>query len=1053
VPEIYHPSFGHDSFNVSFDSPMSFRDRHRFLDGVYNSNPNPDEILAKKLESISRMAGLSMEEVLLWFDDEKERRAKLLSSRQHWSQQSSQQFPLSPASTNTPGPNSAVTLSMTQFASTSTGSFLQLQDILSPPSALSPQRPSIPVRGKRGRPAKDQSSTALEPPSSESKRQKTSVEYPCPDCGRSFAAERWSEHIKRVHFPDQVWVCQKTNESSGKICSSNPIPRPDNFATHLKGEHRCTDLEISQLKVAWKFGVVNFFHHICGFCDDILKSRDESIEHIKCHFREISHRPNPPEDLGLSEWKEKCGSDHKLKRGVHYQVSKNENGDVSDRDRDHDDGSGPNQGNPANRSNENSNHHSDNGLNPDSDSRSGNDSSFYSSKTSGHMKYRQNPTASSHSCTKSSNDGDATSICSSFGLEDFILPFTSIRRLGSGGHGLVDEVMSAVSKKIFARKSVIRKSTEFPTSSQMAHLKNELAVLKELSHPHLVKLIGAYTDAEYSHIIMSPVADQNLADYMRSSKLSQPEHLLPWMGCLSSAMASLHKLHVQHLDVKPQNILVKGHCILLADFGTAKSFFNDDLGNIKNLTLTPMYCAPETMFHGRQDYSTDVFSLGCVFSEMITLYFGRSVQEFEDFRSKTGNKAFYLTLSETQEWVQQLPENAVPGALIDPRILPQPGSHREVLSKIMDMLAEIATERPKANEMHALFASIDQFRCSSCPNIERDTLGPTTCQSKISQKAIATANTTRSDWQSTEQQYALPSLRALLSAPSLSSAKSSAQESNLADNTCPVLPRSVSIADKTACMSACHKDNDFNFPKAKSHYIYGQEIYGFESMLGYLDAPDYCHSRKSQDSYSLFPSPAAGPIYPESQQYMNRKNSPPLYPAESPELRTPSLTPSTAPWPSASSSTMGLPYSNHGQIVPVPEWNSTGLGINPSIVGSDYDGFNQDFSYTTSGMEHELAFTDVTKSHVFVGECPKVLESSSSVSTFVPSNSMGMIRSLFDRHRNDASSLRSTQSPSFLRRLEIPSRLLNIYVSSVTSLHVPFLLFATTNSVKNSTNA
>jgi hypothetical protein len=115
--------------------------------------------------------------------------------------------------------------------------------------------------------------------------------------------------------------------------------------------------------------------------------------------------------------------------------------------------------------------------------------------------------------------------------------------------------------------------------------------------------------------------------------------------------------------------------------------------------------------------------------------------------------------------------------------------------------------------------------------------------------------------------------------------------------------------------------------------------------------------------------------------------------------------------PSASSSTMGSPYSNHGQTVPGPEWNSTGLGINPSIVGGAYDGFAQDFSYTTSGMDHELAFTDVTKSHVFVGECPKVSESSSFVSTFVPSNLMGMIGSLLDRNGSDTSTLRSTQSP------------------------------------------
>jgi hypothetical protein len=222
----------------------------------------------------------------------------------------------------------------------------------------------------------------------------------------------------------------------------------------------------------------------------------------------------------------------------------------------------------------------------------------------------------------------------------------------------------------------------------------------------------------------------------------------------------------------------------------------------------------------------------------------------------------------------------------------------------------------------------------------------------------------------------------------------------------------VSIADQTAYMLA-GGDNDFTFPEANSHNMYSQEIYGFESMQGYLDAPEYTHPRTSQDSYPPFSSfAAAPPIYPESQQYMNGRSSPPHYPGDSPELRPPPSNLSTASGPSASSSTMGSPYSNHGQTAPVPEWNSTGLGINPSIVGGAYDSsFTHDFSYPTSGMEHELAFTDVTKSHVFVGECPKVSESSSSVSTLAPSNPMGMIGSLLDRNGSDTSTLRSTQSP------------------------------------------
>ena len=892
-----------------------------------------------------------MEEVLSWFEDEKVRRTKLLASRQHQSKQSGHQFPPSPARTTTSGLNSTATSSMTQFASTP-GTFSQLQDMFSTPLVLPEQSLSVPVRSKRGRPAKSLSSTALDSPSPESKRQKTSTEYPCPDCGKSFAPERWSEHVKRVHFPDQVWECQKTNEKTGKVCGSKPFFRPDNFRTHLKSEHGCSDPEITQLKATCKFRVMNFFHQICGLCDEFLVSRDESIEHIKCHFREISQRFNPPEDLGASEWKEKCGSDHKLKRGVHYHVNKNENGDVSDRDRDRDDDGGPSQDGPDNQSHDNSHHQPDKSPNPDRDGGSTDGSSFCSSQASSHMEYRRYSISSSHSCAESAHDNNEPSMYSCFRLKGFTRPFNSLRKLGSGGHGLVDGVVSTVFREIYARKSVKRKHAELTTSSQMVHLKNELGILKELSRPHLVKLIGAYSDAEYSHIIITPVADQNLADYMRSSQLSQPQHLLQWMGCLTSAMAYLHSQQVQHLDVKPQKILVKGHNILLADFGTAKSFFEDS-GDLKKLAMTPMYCAPETMLHGRQDYSTDMFSLGCVFSEMITRYFGRSLQEFKDFRSKTGNTAFYLTISETQDWVQQLPQNVVP----NPPILHEPGWPTEVLPKIMDMLAEMPTDRPKAKDTHAFFAIVDQCRCSSCHTTERNTLCPTIRGREISQKPIAISNITRSDCYSTDQQHPFPSLYTLPRAPSLSSDMSSIQESDLGDR----------------------------------------------------------------------------PYHMLSQWTDNNSNGADF----------------------STSSTMGSPRSIYGDIVLLPDL-AIGLGINPSIVEDGYNGFAPDFSYTTSSMEHELA---LTKSHVLVGECPKVSESSPSVSTFVPSNPTGMMGSLLDRHGSDKSTLRSTQPrppsrhlivavtfPNLLWCLHLLLLLCQLPTRTITSLLWHFFFLILTNA-------
>jgi hypothetical protein len=47
-----HPQY--DGFDTLFEAPMSFREKHRFLDNIYNSYPDPDLISAKNLENISR---------------------------------------------------------------------------------------------------------------------------------------------------------------------------------------------------------------------------------------------------------------------------------------------------------------------------------------------------------------------------------------------------------------------------------------------------------------------------------------------------------------------------------------------------------------------------------------------------------------------------------------------------------------------------------------------------------------------------------------------------------------------------------------------------------------------------------------------------------------------------------------------------------------------------------------------------------------------------------------------------------------------------------------
>jgi hypothetical protein len=275
-------------FNATCDPPMSFRDRHRFLNGIFNSYPDSDLITAKEIGDVARKVGLLREEVLSWFGDEKSRRMELLAKPQH-RQQKLRQFPPSPETTRA---TSEISHSSSTYNAASPGAQSQSLDIFSLSPVVTDQKRVAPPTPKRGRPAKAHVETEPDLSLPDAKRRKISMQYPCPDCRNVVALERWAKPIDRKHFPENGWECPKTNPQTGKPCSSNhgPFYRHDNFATHLRGEHDCPDSEVVELKRTCKFEVTDFFHKICGFCEKRLEAPVMALQSILAPVVQTSGR-------------------------------------------------------------------------------------------------------------------------------------------------------------------------------------------------------------------------------------------------------------------------------------------------------------------------------------------------------------------------------------------------------------------------------------------------------------------------------------------------------------------------------------------------------------------------------------------------------------------------------------------------------------------------------------------------------------------------------------------------------------------------------------------
>ncbi|KND88507.1 Metallothionein expression activator [Tolypocladium ophioglossoides CBS 100239] len=109
-----------------------------------------------------------------------------------------------------------------------------------------------------------------------------------------------------------------------------------------------------------------------------------------------------------------------------------------------------------------------------------------------------------------------------------------------------------------------------------------------------------------------------------------------------------------------------------------------------------------------------------------------------------------------------------------------------------------------------------------------------------------------------------------------------------------------------------------------------------------------------RSGHDVFPTTTAmggfeASLYAETPNYiLNGRASPGSYHDDS-DMRLPSSGLSTASMPSAPSSAIGSPQSNHGQLGTAPEWSAQGMTVQPSIVGNDYMTGTEYFS--GAGME------------------------------------------------------------------------------------------------------
>ncbi|XP_031378437.1 mitogen-activated protein kinase kinase kinase NPK1 isoform X2 [Punica granatum] len=195
--------------------------------------------------------------------------------------------------------------------------------------------------------------------------------------------------------------------------------------------------------------------------------------------------------------------------------------------------------------------------------------------------------------------------------------------IGSGAFGRVYMGMNLDSGELLAVKQVLiaaNSASKEKTQTQIRELEEEVKLLKNLSHPNIVRYLGTAREEDSLNILLEFVPGGSISSLLGKFG-SFPESVIRmYTKQLLLGLDYLHKNGIMHRDIKGANILVdnKG-CIKLADFGASKKVV--ELATIncaKSMKGTPYWMAPEVILQTGHSFSADIWSVGCTVIEMAT---------------------------------------------------------------------------------------------------------------------------------------------------------------------------------------------------------------------------------------------------------------------------------------------------------------------------------------------------------------------------------------------------------------------------------------------------
>lgn len=196
----------------------------------------------------------------------------------------------------------------------------------------------------------------------------------------------------------------------------------------------------------------------------------------------------------------------------------------------------------------------------------------------------------------------------------------------------IDKTKTATTKERYVAVKNI-KFYDIQNSKLRMDCLKEVKLLQQLKHPNIINYNVAYIERNELFIVLELADGGDLSKlihyYQRKKQLMSERVILKYFTQVCSAVKYIHSKRILHRDIKPANIfMTSSGCVKLGDFGLGR-FFSQNTLNAHSIVGTFYYMSPERIQESGYSFSSDVWSLGCVLYELITLNSPFSIMNIE----------------------------------------------------------------------------------------------------------------------------------------------------------------------------------------------------------------------------------------------------------------------------------------------------------------------------------------------------------------------------------------------------------------------------------------